>query len=464
MSLLVVGLSHRSAPPDLLDRAALSPAGAARLASAATQEPDIAEVVALATCHRTELYVAGVTFHGALASAGRALSSATGIATDELTPHMFVHYQDRAASHLFSVTCGLESLALGENEVLGQVRSALQVGQRAAQVGPELNPLFQRALRLGKRVRSQTEIGQLGRSLVERALDHARQQLPDLASARTVLVGAGAMSGIAAATLARQGVRDVRVVNRTPARAQALVGMHGGRAVDWADLSAALAEADLVVSCTGAPVRLLTAAMVQQARRPGRPLVLVDLAVPRDIDPEAARVPGVSLWSLADQAPERAARDRAAQRPASETPDHDAPRAEAVLSQVRAMIDLEVLEHQAALRAQEVGPTVAALRERADALVGAELDRLAQRAPDLTPAQRAKVEQAITRVVDKLLHAPTVRARQLPDGSGSADYAHALRELFDLDPREALTVSSPPVLPRPPVTPAPMVPPEGEQR
>lgn len=463
MSLLVVGLSHHTAGMDLMDRVALDADGTDRLAALAASEPDVGEVVALSTCNRTELYLSAHTFHGALAGAGQALAAATGVPLAELTPHLHVHYQDRAAGHLFAVTGGLDSMAVGEPEILGQVRTAYAVAQRAGRVGAELHPLFQRALRLGKQVRSRTAIGSLAPSLVDQALAAVAAELPgDLADARVVLVGAGAMSGLAAATLARRGVHDLVVVNRTSLRARRLAGEHGGRAVAWAELDTTLPDADLVLCCTGSPERVIGTDTVRTALAArtavGRgPLVLVDLAVPRDVDPVVAELAGVVLWSLADAYesapgpdrtdpdrtdPDRTGPERTGPEVSGSGPaGPDGPRA---LAQAREMVDLEVLEHMSARRAHEVGPTVAALRARAEEVVQLELARLDQRAPDLSAEQRHEVERTLARVLDKLLHTPTVRLKELPHGTGAGDYAHALRDLFDLDPRDVSAVSTPP--------------------
>lgn len=431
MSVLVVGLSHHTAPIDLLERAALGPLACAELAGRVRRAEAISEALVLATCNRIEVLVEAETFHGALSAIGGALAAATGLPLSELTNHLYVHYDDRAVSHVFSLACGLDSMAVGESQILGQLRDALAVGQRAGYVGPQLNPLLQHALRVGKQAHAETGIDAVARSLVGLGLERAVTVLPDLGAARAVVVGAGAMSGLSAATLARAGVGDLVVVNRTGERATRLAAAHGGRAVGWPDLESALGEADLVISCTGAVGAVLDEPVLRRARgeRTGA-LVVLDLALPRDVAPAVATLPGIHLWGLADL--QRAHRDRSAGA------EHEA------VSAVRDLVTAEVAAFLIERRAQSVGPTVAALRARADDVVLREYGRLVQRVPDLDDAAQVEVRRALRRVVDKLLHTPTVRVKALQSGDDPGDYAHALRELFDLDPHDVATVATPP--------------------
>lgn len=448
MSLLVVGMSHRTAPIALLEQVALSPEGALELAAAAHHRDDVAEAIVVATCNRTEVYVDAHTFHGGLAQVGESLAEVTGVPLDTLTDHLYVHYEDRAVSHLFSLACGLESMAVGESQVLGQLRESLASAQQQAHVGPALNPLFQHALRVGKRAHTDTAIDEVSRSLVQLGLERARTALPDPRRAKTVLVGAGAMSGLAAATLARVGVTDLTVVNRTRERAERLAAAHGGRAADWDDLADLVGGADLVLTCTGSVGHVLRAEQLAPARD-GRsqPLAVIDLALPRDVADDVAALPGVHVWGLADLTGQP-------HRDGPAVPDADGSRTDSrqVLQQVQDLVTGEVAAYLTERRAQQVGPTVAALRARAADVVDAEVERLAQRLPDLPEREQQEVRRTVQRVVDKLLHTPTVRVKQLvSDDRG--DYADALRQLFDLDSRETATVSVPPRL----------VPPRGEE-
>ncbi len=431
MSTLIVGLSYRSAPIDLLEQVA-SQAQAVELSTRLRAQDDISEVVVVATCNRVEVIVEAETFHGALRAVGKQLSAICQIALDDLSEHLYVHYEDRAVCHLFELACGLDSMAVGESQILGQLRQALATGQRSGSVGPALNPLFQQALRVGKRAHAVTDIDVVARSLVGLGLEHAAAVLPDLSRARAVVLGAGAMSGLALAGLARAGVGDCTVLNRTRTRADRLVGVHMGRARDWSDLEHVLAGADLVVSCTGSVGNVLSADLLQRARA-GRdaPMVLLDLALPRDIAPSAGQQPGVHLWSLGELQ-------------ADTTGPPGGPGEHPAVREVRDLVTGEVAAYLTDRRAERVAPTVAALRSRAAEVIDLEYDRLLQRLPDLSAAQRAEVRRTVQRVVDKLLHTPTIRVKALQSTDGAGDYAHALRELFDLDPREVAVVATPP--------------------
>lgn len=427
MSLLVIGLSHQSAPLELLERVALDGGGADALATGVIGADDITEAVILSTCNRTEVYAEAMTFHGAVAQVGEALAQVTGVPVGELTDYLYVHYEDRAVDHLFSLACGLESMALGESEVLAQLREALASGQRRAHLGRVLNPLFQQALRVGKRAHTDTGLDRVARSLVSTGVERARAAMGPLQGTRALVIGAGAMSGLAAATLARAGADGLTVVNRTASRAERLAAAHGGDAADWADLATQVASADLVLTCTGSLGHVLTADLL--TARAQRPLLVIDLAMPRDVDPAVAELPGVTVWSLTEL--------RAFLEESS-------PETEEVVESVRTLVTGEVAAYLATRRAQQVAPALAVLRSRAAAVAEAELDRLDQRLPDLPPAHRAEVHQSVRRVLDKVLHTPTVRAKALAAGDHDGAYVAMLRELFDLDARDTAAVARPP--------------------
>jgi glutamyl-tRNA reductase len=437
MSLLVIGLSHRTAPMPLLEKAALPQDRVLKLLGDAVGTEHVAEAVAVATCNRLELYADVGKFHGALADLSSLLSGYTGVPMDELTPHFYVHYDNRAVQHLFNVACGLDSMVVGEPQILGQLRRALADGQAQGTAGRVLNELVQTGLRVGKRAHSETGLDRAGQSLVASALALADVALADVTSGeqlRAVVVGAGSMSALAATTLARSrpGL-DLTIVNRSPGRAAKLAETVGARVLPLERLAEAVQGAHLVLSCTGATETVLTAAHFGD----WRPAAIVDLALPRDVDAEIAELPGVDLIDL-----ERIAE---AERGSSKAQEDS-------IEAVQRIVAQELAVYTAAQNAAAVGPTVAALRSMAAVLVEAELSRFHGRVPDLDAKAGAEVANTVRRVVDKLLHEPTVRVKQLAADPGGTSYAAALRELFNLDPAAAAAVSraEPPAAPAPP--------------
>jgi glutamyl-tRNA reductase len=391
---------------------------------------NVQEVVVLATCNRVEVYARAATFHGAVTEIGDALAAVTGVPLAELRDHLYVHYEDRAIAHVFSVACGLDSMAIGEGQILGQLRVALRAAQKRGQAGATLNALFQQALRVGKRAHAETGIDSVSVSMVEAGLLHAADVLGPLADTRVLVIGAGSMSGLAASTISKQGSAEIVIINRTLAKAEHLAEATGGRALPLSDLEAALCQADLVISCTGAVGHVITTETLAAAADSSEdgPQVFIDLALPRDVAPDVAELPGIHVVGLAELGEVLAADGQSAPH-------------------VQAVTDLVVAEVAAYLvgrRAQEVAPTVAALRSRAREVVTSELSRLDQRLPhDLSENARAEIQLAVHRVVEKLLHAPTVRVKELAGDGHGGDYALALRELFDLDPHDVASVSVP---------------------
>jgi len=418
---MVVGLSHRTAGLEVLERAAFDDAAAERVVAELTASPHVEEAFVLSTCNRVELYCEVTRFHGGVADVGAALGRRIGIPLEDLGDQLYVHYEDAGVEHLFRVACGLDSMAVGESQILGQLRRALHDVQETA-VGGSLDRLLQNALRVGKRAHSETSLDAAGASLVDAALTRAESVVGPLAGRRALVVGAGAMSALVATTLARAGL-EVVVANRTPDRAQRLAAAVGGRAVALTDLRAEVGAADLVLSCTGAVGHVLDVAVVASALldRPTRPLFLADLALPRDVDPDVATLPGAHLVDL-----EGLGQDLAATAVAED------------LRAVRAIVSEEVAAHAAWLRAADVAPTVVALRAQARHVVEAEMRRLASRV-ELEEAVRAEVDRTVHRIVEKLLHTPTVRVKQLADNPAGVGYAAALRALFDLEPESAPT-------------------------
>ncbi|WP_030682235.1 glutamyl-tRNA reductase [Streptomyces cellulosae] len=591
MSLLVVGLSHRSAPVSVLERATLSVDGQIKLLQDTVAAEPAAEAAVLATCNRIELYADVDKFHAGVAELSTLLAQHSGVGLDELTPYLYVHYEDRAVHHLFSVACGLDSMVVGEGQILGQIKDSLAKAQELHTAGRLLNDLFQQALRVGKRAHSETGIDRAGQSLVTFGLEQLSSGTPVEAWARgkkALVIGAGSMSSLAAATLARAGVAEIVVANRTPDRAERLAQILSegddthvlARAVPMESVPVELTRADVAVSCTGATGLVLTAEAVAAAvavpagrgfggdgfgghgpgedglggrgpggggsggagesaggsgrttasaasaggaptslgteegcplepaavqatagfsvlgeaavagmaaadleqhaawvdngtprhqgsapaglvttldpaeeadtiaalaaasaavgrvperrrpepvaemPRPAPALFLLDLAMPRDIDAAVHRLTGVRLVDIESLAEASA----------------DAPMA-ADVDQVRRIVADEVAAFGAAQRAAHITPTVVALRTMAADVVAGEIARLDGRLPGLDDKQRGEITQTVKRVVDKLLHAPTVRVKQLAAEPGGTGYADALRTLFDLDPETVASVS-----------------------
>ena len=422
MSVLVVGVSHNSASVPLLEQVAPMAEAVPKLVQDVAACEHVTEATVIATCNRVEIYADVDRFHGSVEELSRLLVDRSGQTTESMLPHLYVHYDDGAVSHLFRVAAGLDSMAVGEAQILGQTRDALRLGQEQGSVGPVLNTLFQQALRVGKRAHAETGIDRAAPTLVSAALDRAAG---DLTGRRVAVVGAGAMAALSVATVVRRGATEVVVVNRTPERAERLAAEYGVR---WAPLSAVGAEvagADVVVACAGASGLLVTREAVAAA--PG-PVALVDLALPHDIDPSVTELPGVTLVTLADLADELRASEAGAE-----------------VEAVRTIVAGEVEAFLSARRHASMTPTVVALRSMATSVVESEMERIERRLPGLDGATRAELRQTLRRVADKLVHQPTIRAKELGDG-GAVSYAAALAELFALDP-EAVDAMTRPVEP-----------------
>lgn len=426
MSLLAVGISHRTAPVALLEQFAMNDDDRVKALHELVEGDHVAEALVLATCNRVEVFAEVERFHGGVTDVSRVLARQAGASVEELSPYVTVHYEDQAVRHLFTVAAGLDSMVVGETQVLGQLRAAYALAREEGAVGRALHPIAQRALRVGKRVHAETGIDRAGASLVSVALDRAEARIGDLAGRRALVVGAGSMGALAATTLARRGA-DVVVGSRTHATAERLAAAIGGRAVELADSAAELVEADLLVSCTGASGVVVSTESVAtaMAQRDARPLAVVDLALPHDVDPGVADLPGVHLVDLALLQGERAAFQGEGGAPTSPVAADD-------IAAAHAMIEAEAELLRAEQQAAAVAPTVSALRSQAAEVVDAELLRLSTRLPDLDPRARAEVARTVRRVVDKLLHEPTVRVKELSAVPGGTDYAGALRALFGL--------------------------------
>ncbi|OBK25675.1 glutamyl-tRNA reductase [Mycobacterium asiaticum] len=427
MSILLFGVSHRSAPVSVLEQLSIDESDQIKIVDQVLQSSLVSEALVLSTCNRVEIYAVVEAFHGGLSAIGQVLAEYSGLSMGDLTKHAYVRYSEAAVEHLFAVASGLDSAVVGEQQVLGQVRRAYATAEANSAVGRVLHELAQRALSVGKRVHAETAIDAAGASVVSVALDIAARKLGTMAGKTAVVVGAGAMGALSAAHLSRAGIGRVRVLNRSLTRAQRLADKiaESGiptEALTLDQLPDALADADLVVSCTGAVSPVVSLADVHHAlvntRRDEamKPLVICDLGMPRDVDPAVAGLPGVLVVDV----------DRVQHEPSAHA-------AAADVDAARLIVAAEVAAYLAGQRMAEVTPTVTALRQRAANVVEAELLRLDNRLPGLDLTERAEVARTVRRVVDKLLHAPTVRIKQLASAPGGDSYAEALRELFELD-------------------------------
>jgi len=424
MSVLLFGVSHRSAPVSVLEQLSTDESDQAKIVDQVLQSSLVTEAMVLSTCNRVEVYAVVEAFHGGLSVIGQVLSEHCGMSLQDLTRYAYVRYAEAAVEHLFAVASGLDSAVIGEQQVLGQVRRAYSSAEANHTVGRTLHELSQRALSVGKRVHSETGIDAAGNSVVSVALDMAEAKVGSLAGGRAVVVGAGSMGALAAKQLVRAGVERIHVVNRSLPRAKRLaenIRAHGiaADAYPFDHLPPLLADADIIVSCTGAVRPVVSLADVHRGLAHGqdsKQLVICDLGMPRDVDSAVAGLPGVYVIDM----------DRIQREPSARAAASDAEAA-------RAIVATEVANYLAGQRMAEVTPTVTALRQRAADVVEAELLRLDNRLPGLDSTHRDEVAKTVRRVVDKLLHAPTVRVKQLASAPGGDSYAEALRELFELD-------------------------------
>jgi glutamyl-tRNA reductase len=433
MTLLVLGVSHRTAPLRVLDSLALTPDESDRLAADLTSSDVVGEAIVLATCNRIEVYADVARFHPAVAAVTDLLAKATGADRATLVEHSYVHFDSAAVAHLFAVTAGLDSMVVGEAQILGQVRAALVRGQELGTAGRALNGAVQRALRVGKRVHAETGIDRSGVSVVSVALDAAAEVVGDLAERRLLVVGAGSMGALAVATLAARGATDVVVANRTRTAAERLAAaVPGARAADLATVADDLAAADVAVFCTGAQDTIVDHGLVDEALRgasrhaPDHPLVVLDLALPHDTDPAVGSLPGVTRIDLAGLAA----------LPATAASESDVRAARAIVAE-------EVDAFLASVAAQQVEPLLVSLRAHAGTVLDAEMAKLRLRLATLDDTTIAEVERAMRRAMAALLHNPTVRMKQLAAQPGGDRYTEALSALFDLDPSLPASVLDP---------------------
>ncbi len=376
----------------------------------------VSEAVVLSTCNRIEVYVFAETFHGAFQNVRDFLAETAHVSPEEFSDALYAHYEADAVSHLFSVACGLDSAVLGEHEIQGQVKSAWETARLEGTCGTTLNALFRHAAEVGKRARTETGISQHITSVSHAAVALAAERLDGLNGRRLMVLGAGDMGEGMAASLAKSETAEVVVANRTTGRAEELAQRMGGRAVSLDEMSADLAVVDVLLTSTGASSLILEHCDVAEimAQRANRPLLIVDVAVPRDVDPAAGELDGVTLLDMDDL---RAFADRGLRERRAE------------LDRVRTIIDDELNRYLDYSSAREAAPLISAFRTRAEILRKEELDR---HASGLSPAERQAVEAATRGLVGKLLHEPTVRLKDAAGSPRGDRLAEALRDLFDL--------------------------------
>ncbi|MEO9140440.1 MAG: glutamyl-tRNA reductase [Jatrophihabitans sp.] len=422
MSVIVVGLSHRTTPVSVLERVSVSTDDLRKTLDELHRAETISEVLLLSTCNRIEVYADIPRFHPGDFEIRTVLARHAGFEVADLSEHFYVHFAEAAAEHMFSVASGLDSMVVGESQILGQLRAAYVLGTELGSVGTVLHELTQTSLRVGKRVHSETGIDRAGASVIALALDRAEAVLGSLVGRSVLIIGAGSMGALAGATLRRRGATDIVIANRSVGRAERLAATLDARAVSLNDLAPEIANADLVVSSTGSTGLVVEANLV--GPRTQRPLVVLDLALPRDVDPAVAVSPGVTYVDL-----------DVLRTGGAMVSDEEVEAATAIVAD-------ELREYLIAQQRLAVAPTVTALRARAKQVVDTELARLDSRLPGLAQRDRREVEDAVRRAVDKVLHAPTVRVKELASMPGGDQYAAALRELFGLDPAAAESVAA----------------------
>ncbi len=420
MSVVVIGLNHRTMPLDLFERMTIDGARLPKALHDLAHRAHLGEVVVLSTCNRTEVYAIAERFHGAFADVRNFLSELAFVAPEDFADHLYVHYDAEAERHLFSVAAGIDSAVLGEAEILGQVRTAWERASEESSTGPVLNLLFRHALETGKRARTETTIAQGTASVSHAAVEMAAERLGDLRGKRVLILGAGDMAEGMATALQGAGVTDVFVANRTWRKARTLADRIGGQAVRFSDLSYALSEIDLLLTSTGATIPVVehddfAPVMTERAERP---LLIVDIAVPRDVDPAVATLPGVTLLDINDL--------RHFAQAGVERRSHE-------LAAVEAIVDEELARFRAASSARGAAPLVGSLHAWADHVRQGELARFDKRLASLDPRQRDAVEALTRGLVAKLLHQPTVTVKDHAGTVTGERLAEALRQLFDLD-------------------------------
>lgn len=415
MSVLVVGVNHRTAPLDLLERIALDAQGVAKAVSGLVALDSVREAVVLSTCNRTEVYAVAELFHQGFDDIQHFLATTAGVDLETINSHTYAEHDDAAAHHLFSVAAGLDSMVLGEGEVLGQVRDAWEIARAEGAARSTLNLLFRHCLETGKRARTETGIARGTASMSHAAVEMAVDHLGSLENVSVAVVGAGVMGEGIAVALHSHGARQMTVLNRTEEHGRSIADRVGGTVQTLAGLDHALVESDLIITCTGAQEPIITTDMARPATSPDRPTLIIDIAVPRDVHHEVAQLSDVTVLNL-DDVQRWAARGREARTSSVEA--------------VRAIISEELDRYAIASSAVQAAPLISALRSHFDSIRRNELDRVAGR---LDEDARNALDLVTTQLLAKLLHEPSVRLRLEAGSPRGERLSSAVIDLFNLD-------------------------------
>ena len=417
MTIVSVGLSHRSTPPDVLEKLVVSAAQRDDMLTRLHAEPGIDEVIVLSTCNRMEVYV---NAKGPVEQATRTVAELVAfqgqLPVDEVQRMAQVQVDAAAAEHLFSVACGLDSMAVGEEQIVAQIKGAARAAAEALTTGPAVGGLMDAALRVSKRARTETTISTAGISLARAGLDLAQGYLGGLAGRNAVVLGTGSVGKLAARLLREAGVGRLAIASRSEAAAAKLAAAVDGTPLQTADLAADLADADILITATAAVQPVVLAEQVSAARTSNRPLIVLDLGMPRDVEPAVGLLAGVTLVDIPALGQYLADRD---------VPD-DIPR-------VREIVAAELVSYNDKQNEAAAKPVIAALHAQIRQLTEAELVRLNDRLPNLSDEERAETAATVNRIIRKVLHRPTVRAKEFAGGPDGPAYLEALRQLFDLN-------------------------------
>jgi glutamyl-tRNA reductase len=416
--LFAIGVNHRTAPIELRERVDFAREGLEAALAGLAARNAVREMAVLSTCNRAEVYAAADA-DDAVDKVARFFGEYHGVSPTDLQSHLYVHRGADAARHLFRVAAGLDSLVVGEPQILGQVKSAYTVASEQHYTGMVLNRLFHLAFAAGKRVRSETGLGEGAVSVSYAAISLARKIFGDLTRLQVLIVGSGEMGKLTGTHLTAQGVRGVTIASRTRSTAERLAEQIGATACDWSELDTALSQADIVVTATGAPTTVLAKADVERAMktRRERPLFIIDIAVPRDVDPSAGALEQVFLYNVDDL---------------QGIVQSNLEKRSAELSRADAIVSTEAAKFAAWLQSREIIPTVVALRDRFESIRRAELNRLQHKLTGLPPEAQAQVDHITKLIVEKLLLTPTEQLKAVSDDSLAATYSDALNRLFSL--------------------------------